>query len=75
MPKVDLHSSMLKDARYQEQGALLDLEFQSVAIYRYLGVPPPVYQELLQAESKGRYFNRHIRNRYPCTPIDPAPLA
>ena len=72
MPRVDLPSTSLKAATYQDQDALLEVEFPSGAIYRYLGVPEPVYQELLTAESKGRYFNQHIRNRFPFAKIDPA---
>jgi len=32
-------------------------------------VPAKTYQELLWAESKGAYFNHHIRNRFPYTQI------
>ncbi|MGO9258090.1 MAG: KTSC domain-containing protein [Bryobacteraceae bacterium] len=49
----------------------MDLEFRTGAIYRYLGVPAQVYKELLRAESKGRYFNQHIRNRFGYAKIDP----
>jgi hypothetical protein len=28
-------------------------------------VPEPIYQALLAAQSKGRYFNHHIRDAYP----------
>jgi hypothetical protein len=71
MERVELQSTSLKAATYQEQGAVLELEFQSGAIYRYSGVPDPVYQGLLSAESKGQYFNQHIRNHFPYTKIDP----
>jgi KTSC domain len=70
MPRVDLQSTSLNAATYQEQSAFLELEFRSGAIYRYLGVPAPVYQELLRSESKGRYFNQHIRNRFTHAKID-----
>ena len=33
-------------------------------IYHYLRVPRAKYNALLQATSKGRYFNANIRNRY-----------
>lgn len=72
MARVELQSTSLNAATYQDQGAVLELEFRSGAIYRYLGVPEPVYQGLLSAESKGRYFNQHIRNRFTYTKIDPA---
>jgi hypothetical protein len=44
--------------------AILELEFRSGAIYRYFAVPPAVVEGLIAAESKGAYFNRHIRNHF-----------
>lgn len=75
MIRVDLKSTSLNAATYQDQSALLDLEFRSGAIYRYVGVPAQTYQELLLAESQGRYFNQHIRNRFTYTKIDPRAAA
>ena len=72
MAQVDLQSTLLKAATYQDQSAILELEFRSGSIYRYLGVSGQVYQELLRADSKGRYFNQHIRNRFPYAQVDPA---
>jgi len=75
MLRVDLQSTSLKAVTYQDQSAHLELEFRSGAIYRYSAVPALVYQELLRAESKGRYFNQHIRNRFTHAQINPAPVA
>jgi hypothetical protein len=73
MARVDLQSTSLNAATYrQDQGAFLEVEFRSGAIYRYRGVPEQVYQDLLSAESKGKYFNQHIRNRFTYAKIDPA---
>jgi hypothetical protein len=72
MARVDLQSTTLHAARYQDQCACLEMEFQNGAIYRYSAVPAQTYVELLRAESKGRYFNQHIRNRFVHTKIDPA---
>jgi KTSC domain-containing protein len=44
--------------------ATLELEFRSGAIYRYFAVPHAVFQGLIAAESKGAYFNRHVKNRF-----------
>jgi hypothetical protein len=70
MARVALQSTSLNAATYQEQRAVLELEFGSGAIYRYAGIPEQVYRELLNAESKGRYFNQHIRNRFTHTKVD-----
>jgi lysyl-tRNA synthetase, class II len=73
MARVDLLSTTLKTATFQEHSAFLDLEFRSGTTYRYREVPQRVYQELLKAESKGQYFNQHIRNRFRYVRIDPPP--
>jgi len=70
MARVDLKSTSLNAATYQDQSACLELEFRSGAIYRYRDVPAQTYQELLRAESKGGYFNQHIRNRFLYSKID-----
>jgi len=72
MLRVDLKSTSLNAATYQDQSAFLDLEFRSGAIYRYVGVPAQTYQELLLTQSKGRYFNQHIRNRFTYAKLDAA---
>jgi hypothetical protein len=57
-------SSLLKAAAYHDPAAVLELAFHSGAIYCYFAVPAQIYREFLRAESKGRYFNSHIRNRF-----------
>jgi hypothetical protein len=44
---------------------LLQLEFCSRTTYHYFGVPAAVHAALLDAPSKGRYFNRTIRGSFP----------
>ena len=54
--------------RLQTHGTLetgvLELLGASGAVYHYFGIPAPTFEELLRAESKGGYFNSHIRNRF-----------
>jgi hypothetical protein len=38
-------------------------------VYRYFMVPPSIYDALLEAESIGRYFNTHVRDRYPTVEV------
>jgi hypothetical protein len=49
---------------YDEAARILEIEFVSGGVYRYFGVPPEVYQELLEAPSKGAYFLEHIKDEY-----------
>lgn len=60
-----VESTTFTGLAYDMAHGLLYLEFRDQAIYRYSDVPAYVYRELLTAESKGLYFNRAIRGRYP----------
>jgi isocitrate dehydrogenase kinase/phosphatase len=42
----------------------LYLRFQSGEIYCYFDVLPEEYRNFLAADSKGKYFASHIRDRY-----------
>jgi lysyl-tRNA synthetase class 2 len=64
MPAATVESTTLATVAYDEARELLQLEFCSGAVYLYFGVPAAVYQALLGAPSKGRYFNGSIRGRY-----------
>ena len=59
-----VESTTLATVGYDEAGELLQLEFCSRAVYQYFGVPAAVYGALLEAPSKGQYFNRAIRGRF-----------
>jgi len=58
-------SKLLAAAAYLAPRHLLYLRFQSGELYRYFTFPAEQYQELLEAESQGRYFLNHIRNHFP----------
>jgi hypothetical protein len=60
-----VESTTLAAVAYHDDQRLLELEFRSRAVYQYFGVPAAVHEALLQAPSKGRYFNRAIRGRFP----------
>src|ERR1022692_4223115 len=60
-----VESTSLATVAYDDARKLLQLEFCSRAIYPYFGVPAAVHAALLRAPSKGIYFNRVIRGRFP----------
>jgi KTSC domain len=62
---ASVESTTLATVGYDENLNRLQLEFCSRAVYLYFGVPRVVYEALLGAPSKGRYFNGTIRGRYP----------
>lgn len=60
-----VESSTLATIAYDRTRELLELEFNSRALYQYFGVPAAVYEGLLRASSKGNYFNQVIRGQFP----------
>jgi hypothetical protein len=72
MQRIAANSSLLKAAAYHDKSAVLELEFHSGAVYRYFAVPAQTYRQLLRAESKGRYFNSHIRDHFNFTKLHAA---
>ena len=62
---VTVRSSSLAKVAYDGSRAMLQLVFRDGTAYQYAGVPPGTYHELLRADSKGAYFNHHIRSRFP----------
>lgn len=59
-----VESSLLSSIGYSSDRTL-ELKFRSGATYRYFAVPELVVEGLIAAESKGAYFNRQIRDRFP----------
>jgi KTSC domain len=62
MRRVPVGSTSLDSVGYEDE--VLEVRFNNGGVYRYFGVPARVHRELLRAESKGRFFNRVIRDGY-----------
>jgi hypothetical protein len=60
--RVAVQSRLLASIAYDPDQFVLQLEFLGGTIYQYFHVPRQAYRELLRADSKGAYFNRHVRS-------------
>lgn len=63
--RVRLDSTSLAAATYDDHRGQLQLDFRDGACYAYSGVSPKLFHDLLCATSKGSFFNRYIRGRFP----------
>jgi KTSC domain len=63
---VAVQSSLLAGVAYDHDQAVLQLRFRGGTVYQYFHVPRQTYQDLLQADSKGAYFNRNVRGVFRC---------
>lgn len=50
---------------YEQDRNLLQVEFIVGSIYQYQDVPKNVYEQFLQADSYGRFFEHKIKGQYP----------
>jgi hypothetical protein len=63
MNRTKVSSSNLASVGYDALTNTLEIEFRSGSIYRYPNVPESIYEGLMRAGSKGRYFIAHIKDR------------
>ncbi len=62
--RIPVESTALAAVGYSKRLRALEIEFRNGAIYRYLEVGPAVYEALLKAPSKARFYDEEIRHKY-----------
>lgn len=67
---MDIDSTAIREIDYDAERAKLLVRFTSGERYVYVGVPAEVCRSFVEAESKGRFFQLHVRDRYPFNKLD-----
>ena len=62
MQREHVVSSNIESIGYEN--STLEIRFLSGGTYQYFAVPQHVYDELMAAESKGKYFASRIKDHY-----------
>jgi KTSC domain len=62
--RIPVESTAIGAVGYSKRLRALEIEFRNGAIYRYLAVAPDVYEALLKAPSKARFYDQNIRHKY-----------
>ena len=57
-------SSAVAAVAYDSDRQRLQLIFRDGSAYTFFDVPPHIYHGLLEAPSKGGYFNRNVRGQF-----------
>src|SRR5438067_72080 len=67
MKRLPVNSTTLRAVGYDAVKRTLEIEFHNGALYEYENIDRDVYEQLISATSKGRYFDHEIRAKsYPC---------
>ena len=64
MERISVNSSNVSSVGYDADSQTLEIEFNNGGVYQYSGVPESVYQGMMGADSKGKYFHANIKNTY-----------
>ena len=62
MNRTPVISSNIASVGYED--GTLEIAFRPSRLYQYFNVPEHIYQGLMSAASKGRYFHHHIKGIY-----------
>jgi hypothetical protein len=62
--RVPVQSTALASVGYSKRLHALEIEFRNGAIYRYLEIGPDIYDGLVNASSKTRFYDDNIRHKY-----------
>ena len=60
--KINVNSSNIKSVDWDAK--TLEVDFHRGATYRYSEVPEEVFNQLINAQSVGKYFNGNIAKHY-----------
>ena len=65
MPREPVESTLLRAVGYDVPSSILEVELvEGGVVYDYFDVPYSVYAELMEAESRGAYYNEFIKDLY-----------
>ena len=62
-------STMAAQVGYDEDREILQIEFNSGAVYQYSAVEPEVWEDLQATDSIGSFYNREIKGYYPSVKV------
>jgi uncharacterized protein len=65
MERTLVSSSTVESIGYDSTAETLEVDFINGTVYQYYNVPEPIYEQFMQANSKGEFLNNNIRNAYP----------
>lgn len=61
MMRTKVESSNIAAIGHDSETSTLEIEFNTGAIYQYKPVSFKLYRELMDAESKGKFFHKRIK--------------
>jgi len=64
MERFPVSSSAIAELRYDADTQALEVQYKNGGVYQYQGVPQDMFDQLMNASSKGTFINQQIKNAY-----------
>jgi hypothetical protein len=64
MERFPVSSSSVSMIGYDADTQALEVQYNNGGVYQYQGVPQDVFDQLMNAASKGTFINQQIKNSY-----------
>lgn len=64
MERFPVSSSSVSMIGYDAETQALEVQYNNGGVYQYQGVPQDVFDQLMNAASKGTFINQQIKNSY-----------
>ena len=64
MVRVQVESSNIASIGYDSVTSTLEVEFLDGSVYQYYDVPDYVYDEIMSADSHGKYLSSNVKGTY-----------
>ncbi|SFU70091.1 KTSC domain-containing protein [Polaromonas sp. YR568] len=65
MNRDPVASSNLISVGYDDQAQTLEIEFSNGTVYQYYNVSQALFDQFMEAPSKGQFLNIYLKNSYP----------
>ena len=65
MDRASVGSSNISEIGYESSSETLEVMFSNGSVYQYYNVGQALFDQMMQAPSKGQFLNVYIRNAYP----------
>ena len=65
MDRQAVASTNVASVGYDEGSQTLEVEFISGVVYQYYNVSQEIFDQMMNAPSKGAFLNQNIKNAYP----------
>jgi hypothetical protein len=62
--RTPVNSSNIKSVGYDPIRKVLEVEFKTGSVHQYEDVPHDLPEKMVKADSVGRFFNQHVKNRF-----------